>query len=132
MLQANSDVRLNHKTGKLEPSYAEFKKPPHPLVSSGLRLLSSFHLIRLYTVSDPPPQSIPITTSDDTIVPETRHPDEIVACSNLTIINLVLVLCGPMREDTLCGLLLLLQGFCGVLGFVIRHRLAFLVYDREV
>jgi UDP-N-acetylglucosamine--dolichyl-phosphate N-acetylglucosaminephosphotransferase len=127
-----TDVRLNHKTGKLEPSYAEFQKPPHPLVASALCILSTFHLIWLYTVSNPPPQFIPAITSEDTIIPDTQDTGEIIVRSNLTIINLALVLCGPMWEDTLCGLLLLLQGFCGVLGFVIKHRLAFLVYDREI
>ena len=62
---------------------------------------------------------------------EERDPDEIIACSNLTIINLALVILGPMREDYLCLTLLMVQGICGGLGFVIRHRLAFLIYDRD-
>jgi len=59
------------------------------------------------------------------------NPDQIVACSNMTIINLTLVLLGPMREDHLCMTLLLLQIVCGGLGLFIRHRLAFLIYDQE-
>ena len=62
---------------------------------------------------------------------ENVDPDKIIACSNLTIINLMLVIFGPMREDYLCFWLLVLQGLCGILGFVIRHRLAFLIYDRD-
>jgi UDP-N-acetylglucosamine--dolichyl-phosphate N-acetylglucosaminephosphotransferase len=69
-------------------------------------------------------------SSEGTLVE--RDPEEIVACSNLTIINLALVILGPMREDYLCLLLLAFQAICGGLGFVIRHQLAFLVYDREV
>jgi len=123
---------LNHKTGKLEPSYTEFKTPPPPLLATLLRVLSQLHLIRLYTVAEPPPQAVPLQTfSEDTLNETARDPYEIIACSNLTIINLVLVLAGPLREDALCGVLLLLQGVCGVLGFVIRHRLAFLIYESD-
>ena len=110
----------------------EFRKPIHPLLSKILRILSRLHLLRVYTVSDPPPKTIPTLAShlsEDTLVEE-KSPDEIIACSNLTIINLTLVLLGPMREDYLCVVLLILQGLCGVLGFVIRHKLAFLIYDR--
>jgi UDP-N-acetylglucosamine--dolichyl-phosphate N-acetylglucosaminephosphotransferase len=127
-----SNSRLNLKTGKLEPSFTEFKKPIHPLLSRILRLLAHFHLLRIYTYSDPPPTTIPALStqlSEDTLVE--GDPDEIIACSNLTIINLALVIFGPMREDYLCLTLLIIQGICGVLGFVIRHRLAFLIYDRD-
>src|SRR5579862_2193014 len=123
--------RLNLKTGKLEPSYAEFKKPVHPVLVKILQLLAYFRLLRLYTVSDPPPVRIPgssIVSSNGPFVD--RGPDEIIACSNLTIINLVLVVLGPMREDYLCLVLLGIQVLCGGLGFVIRHRLAYLIYDR--
>lgn len=97
--------------------------------------MGRLHLLRIYTVADPPPSSIPGTaglvaqSSDETLVE--KDPNEIIACSNLTIINLALVLLGPMREDHLCLVLLGLQGMCGVLGFVIRHKLAFLIYDRD-
>jgi hypothetical protein len=119
----------------LEPSFAPLQKPPHPIVDKILRLLASLHLVRLYTVSDPPPSSITGTSiistlsSDETLME--RGPDEIIACSNLTLINLVLVMFGPMREDYLCLMLLAIQTVSGGLGFVIRHRLAFLVYDRD-
>ena len=130
-----SNPRLNIKTGKLEPSIAEFKKPPHSLVMSVLRLLSSLHLIRLYTASELPQsqiaksKSLSKELSDGTLVDD--NPDEIVACSNMTVINLALVLLGPMREDHLCMTLLLLQVICGGLGLFIRHRLAFLIYDQD-
>jgi|SRR5579859_5008781 len=136
-----ANLSLNHKTGKLEPSYAEFKKPIHPLLAKTLRLLANLRLLRIYTVRDPPPPTIPIsppqqhvtnssvaTAASDTTLWQ-RDGDEIIACSNLTIINLALVVCGPMREDVLCLVLLGVQVFCGGVGFVIRHRLAFLIYD---
>jgi len=131
-----SNARLNHKTGKLEPSFAEFRKPLHPLLKMVLHLLARFHLLRIYTNADPPPSTVPgaplITqsqSSDETLVQ--GDPDEIIACSNLTLINLTLVIFGPMREDHLCMTLLFLQVICGVLGLFIRHRLAFLIYDRD-
>ena len=127
-------ARLNHKLGKLEPSFAEFQTPLHPLFETLLRLLSRLRLLRLYTISNPPPTSVPGTTSvtkQSSDITTTRGPDDIIACSNLTLINLVLVNFGPMREDHLCLTLLAGQVLCGVLGLVIRHKLAFLVYDRD-
>jgi hypothetical protein len=126
---------LNLKTGKLEPSFTHLQKPLHPIVDKILRLLASLHLVRIFTVSDPPPSSITGTSiisnmsSDETLME--RGVDEIIACSNLTLINLVLVMFGPMREDYLCLMLLAIQTVSGALGFIIRHRLAFLVYDRD-
>ena len=131
-----SNPRLNHKTGKLEPSFAEFQKPLHPILKMALRLLARLHLLRIYTNADPPPSTVPgahlVTkshSSDETLVQ--GDPDEIIACSNLTIINLALVIFGPMREDHLCMTLLFCQVICGVLGLFVRHRLAFLIYDRD-
>ena len=127
---------LNHKTGKLEPSFAEFQKPVRPLLQLILRLLARLHLLRLYTNADPPPSTVPgaplVTqshASEETLVP--GNADEIIACSNLTLINLTLVIFGPMREDHLCITLLFVQVICGVLGLFIRHHLAFLIYDRD-
>ena len=96
--------------------------------------MAHFRLLRIYTNSDPPPASIPGASGvvlEETLFKGNRDPNEIIACSNLTIINLALVVFGPMREDYLCLTLLSLQCLCGALGFVIRHRLAFLIYDRD-
>ena len=119
----------------MEPSFAEFRSPIHPLLAAVLRLFSRFRLLRIYTISDPPPSIIPgtsdlvVSRSEGSLVES--DPDEIIACSNLTIINLALVLLGPMREDHLCSVLLCVQVVCGVLGFIVRHRLAFLIYDPD-
>jgi hypothetical protein len=130
-----SNFSLNLKTGKLEPSFTQFQKPMHPIVIRVLRALASLHLIAIYTNSNPPPTIIPGTnlkpSADGIPVEHDSDPDEIIACSNLTLINLVLVIFGPMREDYLCLTLLAIQTVCGALGFVIRHKLAFLVYDRD-
>lgn len=130
---ARSHLRLNHKTGKLEPSFTEFKNPIHPFLARILRRLAHLHLVRIYTNSEPPP-----SLGSSSAVPKSSHetqvekdPNEIIACSNFTIINLALVVFGPMKEDHLCLTLLGLQAVCGIFGFVIRYRLAFLIYDRE-
>ena len=100
-----------------------------------LRLLAQFRLLRIYTVSEPPPKAIPGQSRAPDLLDETfegeKDPDDIIACSNLTLINLILVIFGPMREDYLCLTLLVIQIISGVVGFLIRHRLAFLIYDRE-
>ena len=57
------------------------------------------------------------------IVPQDR------TCMNLTLINLVLHICGPMREATLCSVLILLQCIsCGV-GLYVRYSLASLAFS---
>eukprot|EP00752_Nemacystus_decipiens_P018485 g16574.t1 len=47
---------------------------------------------------------------------------------NLTLINLVLHVVGPLPESTLCTLLLVLQAAACAFGFVIRYYFAGLVY----
>ena len=49
--------------------------------------------------------------------------------SNMTIINLALHLCGPMREERLTLALLGLQAACSALALLVRYQLAYLVYD---
>ena len=62
---------------------------------------------------------------------ETNSRGEIVESSNLTILNLFLVWLGPMREDRLAIRILAVQGVCGVLGLLVRHKLALLVFERD-
>ena len=50
-------------------------------------------------------------------------------CNNLTLINLVLIYTGPMREDKLCLLLLALQVLCSCVAFTIRYPLAHFFYS---
>ena len=52
-----------------------------------------------------------------------------VTMSNMTIINLALHLCGPMREERLTLALLGLQAACSALALLVRYQLAYLVYD---
>ena len=53
-------------------------------------------------------------------------------CNNLTIINLILRVTGPMREQTLTLVLLGVQVFCSLLAFTIRYPLAFLLYGEII
>eukprot|EP00397_Hematodinium_sp_SG-2012_P030122 GEMP01031881.1.p1 GENE.GEMP01031881.1~~GEMP01031881.1.p1 ORF type:complete len:460 (+),score=72.42 GEMP01031881.1:40-1419(+) len=52
-----------------------------------------------------------------------------VRMSNLTIINLVLYICGPMREDKLTVVLLTFQVACSLLAFWIRFSMSAWFYD---
>jgi len=55
----------------------------------------------------------------------------VVATSNLTIINLYLIYRGPLREDQLCRELLLLQAACGLVGLLVRHKLAMFLFGMD-
>lgn len=50
-------------------------------------------------------------------------------CNNLTLINLLLKVCGPIHERNLTLLLLLLQVVGSALTFSIRYQLVRLFYD---
>ena len=49
--------------------------------------------------------------------------------SNLTLINFVLHVCGPMRERDLTVVLMLLQAISSILAFFIRYVLAGVFYS---
>ena len=53
----------------------------------------------------------------------------LVRISNLTIINYLLFLTGPVHEQTLCVFLLTLQAVCSALALCVRYQLAGLLYD---
>ena len=52
-----------------------------------------------------------------------------VRLSNLTIINYVLYVCGPMHEATLSATLLAIQAICNCAALLVRYKLAGLLYD---
>lgn len=58
-----------------------------------------------------------------------EQPSGEVVMSNLTIINFVLYVCGPMREPRLTATLLGVQVCASLLAFMIRYPLASLLYD---
>ena len=101
--------RFNPRTGLLEPSTTTFRSPPsRPLTF----LLKTLHRLRLLRVA----------TNDD---------GQIVECTNLTLLNLWLIWSGPMREDRLALGILALQTCIGLLGLLVRHRLALLVFRED-
>lgn len=114
---------FNAKTGLLEPSVAHFGDSPEaakqgpkhvkPLRRSVQMILKLLHTVRLLRVE------------------LDKKTGEVVTCSNLTILNLWLVWFGPMREDHLAMSLLAMQSVCGLLGLVVRHRLALLIFTAD-
>ncbi|KAM7337720.1 UDP-N-acetylglucosamine--dolichyl-phosphate N-acetylglucosaminephosphotransferase isoform X1 [Alexandromys fortis] len=102
--------RLNAKTGKLEMSYSKFKTKS--LSFLGTFILKVAENLRLVTVH--------------------RGEDEdgaFTECNNMTLINLLLKVFGPIHERNLTLLLLLLQILSSAVTFSIRYQLVRLFYD---
>ncbi|XP_048199922.1 UDP-N-acetylglucosamine--dolichyl-phosphate N-acetylglucosaminephosphotransferase isoform X1 [Perognathus longimembris pacificus] len=102
--------RLNTETGKLEMSYSKFK-------TKSLSFLGTFVLkvaenLQLVTV---------------------RHGEDkdgaFTECNNMTLINLLIKVFGPIHERNLTLLLLLLQILGSAVTFSIRYQLVRLFYD---
>jgi UDP-N-acetylglucosamine--dolichyl-phosphate N-acetylglucosaminephosphotransferase len=100
---------FNARTGLLEPSRVEFRKPLPGAIAESLKLL---HRLRLLDV-------------------EVDAKGQVLSSSNFTLINLWLVWFGPMREDRLAMGLLAFQFVIGGLGLFIRHRMALLVFSAD-
>ena len=58
--------------------------------------------------------------------------EEYIECNNLTLINVILRLCGPLHERTLTIVILTIQVLCSLLAFVIRYPLAKLFYGEVI
>jgi UDP-N-acetylmuramyl pentapeptide phosphotransferase/UDP-N-acetylglucosamine-1-phosphate transferase len=100
---------FNPRSGLLEPSVTEWARPPSKLVATALETLHRLRLVGL-----------------------TRNEQgEITESSNLTLLNLWLLWFGPMREDKLALHLVGLQLACGILGLLVRHKLALLVFRED-
>jgi UDP-N-acetylglucosamine--dolichyl-phosphate N-acetylglucosaminephosphotransferase len=52
-----------------------------------------------------------------------------VEMNNLTILNFILKLCGPLHEWTLAKTFLAFQCVCSAMAFVLRFYCANLLYD---
>lgn len=103
--------RLNHKTGLLEPSKVVFEKPPSAFLVKVFLILEKLRLLGVYRS-------------------ETK-PTEIVAVSNLTVMNLTLVNLGPLREDKLTATLMVGQFVFCVVALGIRHSIATLIFGKD-
>ncbi|EGV99104.1 UDP-N-acetylglucosamine--dolichyl-phosphate N-acetylglucosaminephosphotransferase [Cricetulus griseus] len=102
--------RLNPKTGKLEMSYSKFKTKN--LSFLGTFILKVAERLQLVTVHR--------GESEDGAFTE---------CNNMTLINLLLKIFGPIHERNLTLLLLLLQILSSAVTFSIRYQLVRLFYD---
>ncbi len=52
-----------------------------------------------------------------------------IDCNNLTLINIILLYGGPMRESQLAWCICLVQVFGSLIGFFIRYGLVHIVYN---
>ena len=101
--------RFNARTGLLEPSVTQWEHPPSRIVREALEFLNKVHLVRV----------------------ERNSKGDILESTNFTILNLWLVWFGPMREDRLAIAILVMQSSCGLLGLLVRHRLALWVFKQD-
>jgi len=100
---------FNARTGLLEPSRVQFRKPLRRPIAASLKLL---HRLRMLDV-------------------QVDMAGQVVSSSNFTLINLWLVWFGPMREDRLTLGLTTAQLAMGALGLFVRHRLALLIFTAD-
>jgi len=98
---------FNARTGLMEPSVTVWQSPPKPPITFVLNLLGRLYLLR-------------VTTNEKGQITET---------SNFTILNLWLVWFGPRREDRLVMDIVGLQLVCGLLGLLVRHKFAGLIFE---
>lgn len=101
--------KFNARTGLLEASVTEWRAPPKTVVDMAIRLLAKFYLIEV----------------------KINDKDEIVETSNMTLLNLWLVWFGPMREDRLAISVLAMQASCGLVGLLMRHKLALWIFEKD-
>jgi UDP-N-acetylglucosamine--dolichyl-phosphate N-acetylglucosaminephosphotransferase len=101
--------RFRVQTGLMEASRAEFPNPPKWYIALMLTTLEKVGLVQVWR-------------SGNGVITE---------CSNLTILNLWIVKMGPMREDKVVMGITALQIACGVVGLLIRHKAALLVFPSD-
>ncbi|ODV96152.1 hypothetical protein PACTADRAFT_49552 [Pachysolen tannophilus NRRL Y-2460] len=97
---------FNPQDNKLYPSRVIFDKRLNPIKEKILILLENLKLLSLIKEKD--------IKTGEIIVKES---------SNFTIINLILVWFGPLREDHLCLVILILQFLVGVGSLIARHTI---------
>lgn len=99
--------KFNSKIDKLEVSKTSFKYNELHIVGKTI-----YHLFKFLRIIQ---------------VQETK--DNVIYINNLTLINFVLMLTGPMHEAKLTTVLLFLQIICSCIAFIVRYPLASFVYD---
>ncbi|XP_075587081.1 alg7 dolichyl-phosphate N-acetylglucosaminephosphotransferase isoform X2 [Dermatophagoides farinae] len=105
--------KYNPRTDLMEPS--TFTVPQRSQMSASANLmLKILTFLRLIEYREIGTKSTTTTTTYE--------------CSNLTLINLMLVFFGPMRESQLTRLLLIIQFICTLIAFFIRYGLSEIFY----
>lgn len=94
--------KFNAADNKLYNSWTEYTKdkPLRPRMAAAFNIMEKVGLIKLR-----------------------REKGQIVASTNMTLINLFLIWFGPMREDQLCSLILFSQFLFGFLMLLVRHTM---------
>jgi UDP-N-acetylglucosamine--dolichyl-phosphate N-acetylglucosaminephosphotransferase len=112
----------------LEPSKAVFEKQPSLLGRIILEVFQLLGLTRLERAPAPTGGSEPEEKPSSD--PQLREGD-LVSATNFTLINVLLVRLGPMREPTLCLLVGAVQVAGSAVAFAIRYGVGSLVYGGE-
>lgn len=103
--------RFNESDGLMYPSRADLiEKAPKKVMIPIFKVLHALRLI-----------DIEIDTKTGVIK----------NCTNMTLINLVLVWFGPMREDKLCNRILAIQFAIGLCAVVARHSLGSFIFGHD-
>jgi UDP-N-acetylglucosamine--dolichyl-phosphate N-acetylglucosaminephosphotransferase len=107
-----------------------FERAPAKRTRVVLRTLEIMRLVKI--------ERLPATNNDQRITGQRvlstspgRTDGQIISSTNLTILNVLLVHFGPMRERTLCSLLGGVQVMCSLLAFAIRYGVGSWVYGGE-
>lgn len=103
--------RFNSKTGLLEPSMTEWHEPPNKILTGILKMLAGLPMPLIAIKQD--------------------ERGRILQSTNLTLLNLWLVWFGPQKEDRLAVNIIGAQTVVGVMGLLIRHKLALLVFRED-
>lgn len=121
--------RLDPKTGRLLPSTVTFSLTSvnRPIV----RTLVALRLLRIFPDSDTGHESKGRKGDagqnlDKDLDSECADncPSAQITTNNFTLLNLLLIRAGPLREDRLAMLLMAVQGACTLLALLVRHHLA--------
>ncbi|KAL9004090.1 MAG: hypothetical protein Q9188_003076 [Gyalolechia gomerana] len=103
--------RYNSKTGLLEPSMTEWQEPPSRILTGVFKMLADL--------------PIPLVAIKE------DEQGRIVQSTNLTLLNLWLVWFGPQKEDRLAVGIVGAQIVVGIMGLLVRHKLALLVFRED-
>ena len=111
--------RYNKETDKVYMSLTTFKKTDLkclfgvvPMGSIAIRILAALRVIHIEVIRN--------------------NEEEYVEMNNLTLINFILNVYGPMMENHLTSILLIIQVLCSAVAFGIRYPLALQFYGEVV